>query len=273
MKIPTTTRVLAFSVFIIVFSSCVNYKGLIIMEENEKTLENLRTPLELKEGELYPFKPYTIQPYDQLLIRLNAFDGSTEQYLNREFAHRNELTRNLNFDPPSLYFNTYTVDGDGALKLPIIERVTVKGLTVSELKTTLDTMYQPYLKFVATTVKMGNMHVTVLGEVKKPGLHYLYNEKNTILDVLSLAGNPTPFANLERVKLIRQTDKGAKTVYLNLSSPDFIYTEYFFVKPYDVFYFEPAKTAKALDSSSDSIGIVLSTISIIVLLINIFVKR
>ncbi len=242
------------------------------MEENEKVLENLRTPIELKEGELYTFQPYKIRPFDQLLIRLNAFDGSTEQFLNREFANSNEYSRNLNFDPASLFFSSYSVESDGTLKLPIIEKIKVEGLTVSELKTKLDTMYKPHLTFVTTNVKMGNMHVTVLGEVKKPGLHYLYNDINTILDVLSMAGNPTPFANLERVKLIRQTDKGAKTVYLNLSSPDFIYTEYFFVQPYDVLYFEPAKTAKALDSSSESIGIVLSTISIIVLLINIFVK-
>jgi polysaccharide export outer membrane protein len=242
-----------------------------MMAENEEVIKNLQANQILRQGELVPFSPYRIRPYDQLMIRVNAFDGTTEQFLGQEFSDNNAFSRNLNYDPASTYFNSYAVDERGYVNLPIINNVKAVGKTMQELQSELDSLYLPYLKFARTNVKLSNMRVTVLGEVNEPGLHYLFNDRNTILDVLSLAGNATPFADLTKVKLIRTAGNNSITVYINMASPDFIYSEYFFMQPYDVIYLEPVK-AKSFDSSSQSVGIVLSAISIIVFLANIFIK-
>lgn len=263
---------LLFACFVLLTAtSCVRYKGLVMMAENEKLIGDLKSAQVLREEKLHSFTPYRVRPYDQLMIKVNAFDGSTEQFLDREFSEDNVYSRNLNYDPASTYFNSYSVDEAGYVNLPIVNRVRAAGKTLPELKTTLDSVYTPYLKFAATNIKLSNMRVTVLGEVRTPGMHYLYNEKNTILDALSLAGNATEFADLTKVKLIRSDEQGSKTVFINMAAPDFVYSEFFFIQPYDVIYLEPVK-AKAFDSSSQSVGIVLSAVSIIVFLANIFIK-
>lgn len=261
-------------VIVLLCPSCVGYKEMVLMNsnENKETIEGIRSHKVMKEGPMAKFNPYAIQAFDQLVIRINAFEGSTESFINREFSATSEGGNNMQYNPASLYFNSYTVDKDGFIFLPMIEKVKVDGLTLADLKKTLDEKYKPFLKFASSNVKLANMRITVMGEVNTPGVHYLYNEKNTLLDAISLAGDYTDFANLKKVKLIRQTKNGTKTVFLNLNKPDFVYSEYYYVSPYDVIYIEPIK-ARSLDSSSNVMGVILSAVSIGVLLANIFINN
>ncbi|HHH49988.1 MAG TPA: hypothetical protein ENK52_03310, partial [Saprospiraceae bacterium] len=254
------------------FSSCVAHKEMIVMQEHQAIAENLRSHKVLRSEQLVDYEAYRIKVFDQLMIKINAFDGSTEQFLNRESGSDNGGTINHNFDPAALYFNSYSVNEQGAIYLPMLNEVKVVGLTTDELKQKLNKAFTPYLKYPSTSVKLANMRVTILGEVNNPGVHYLYNEKNTLLDAIALAGDFTAFANLKKVKLIRERKRGAETIYLNLSAPDFVNTEYYYARPHDVIYIEPLK-AKSLDTSSNSLGIVFSAISIAVLLANIFIGK
>ena len=269
---------LSFKIFIAallistLFSSCVSHKEMIVMQEHKEIAENLRSHQVLRSENILAYEAYRIKAFDHLMININAFDGSTEEFLNRESSSDNGGSVNHNFDPATLYFNSYSVNEQGAIYLPMLNKVEVEGLTIDELKKKLDKAFIPYLKYPTTSVKLANMRVTILGEVNHPGVHYLYNEKNTLLDAIGLAGDFTAFANLKKVKLIRQRKRGAETIYLNLAAPDFINTEYYYIRPHDVIYIEPLK-AKSLDTSSNSVGIVLSAISIAVLLANIFIGK
>ncbi|MEL6867770.1 MAG: polysaccharide biosynthesis/export family protein [Bacteroidota bacterium] len=260
-----------FMALLLLAPSCVGHRELITINGNETVPENFRVEEEVSNTKLFPFEPYRIREFDQLMIRINAFDGSTEDFLNREFSIEGINTNNINYDPESLYFNSYVVNDSGMIHLPMLGGMEVIGLTLHELKLKLDEDYSAYLKFASTTVKLANMRITVLGEVGKPGVHYLYNERTTILDAISMAGDFTDFGNREKVKLIRQTYRNAKAVYLNLNRADFLYTHYYYVQPSDVIYVEPIKS-KSLKVSSATLGVVISAISLGALIINIFVK-
>ena len=248
------------------FQSCIAHRDMIVMDQG-KIEGEIRSFKELRLDQSVEYKSYTLQAYDQLIIRINAFDGSTEEFLSRSFASENQHSSNIDFSPSSIYFSSYNVNEAGLVTLPILGNLNVVGMTVDELKAKLDEEYSPYLKFASTTVKLGNMRITLMGEITNPGVHYMYNEKTTLLDAISLAGDFTDFANLERVKLVRQTKQGTKTVFLNLGSPDFVYSEYYYVRPYDLIYVEPLKE-KALDSSARSLGAVLSAASVVAILIS-----
>lgn len=246
---------------------------MVTLNSNESVSSKLKSQKDMGYTTTHPFEPYQIQSYDQLMIKISAFDGNTEDFLNREFSAQGSASgQNLDYNPETLYFNSYSVDESGFIYLPVIEKIQVKGLTIEELKRLLDEAYSPYLKFSQTTVKLANMRFTVLGEVENPGVYYLYNEQSTLLDAISQAGDFTDFGNRNKVKLIRQRKQGSETVYLNLNRSDFVETEYFYIQPSDVIYIEPVK-AKSWDVSSNAIGIVLSAISIGVLLTNIFLGR
>ncbi len=255
---------------VFLFPSCIKHREMIVMDQGEIE-DDIRDYKELRVDRAVKYKSYTLQAHDQLVIRINAFDGSTEEFLNRSFASENQFSNNIDFTPASLYFTSYNVDENGNIVLPILGRMNVAGKTINELKEKLDEEYSPYLKFASTTVKLANMRITILGEINTPGVHYLYNEKTTLLDAISLAGDFTDFANLERVKLIRQTRSGTKTVFINLGKPDFIYSEFYYIRPYDLIYVEPLKE-KALDSSARSLGAVISAISVAAVIINILLR-
>jgi len=251
--------------------SCIGHKHLVTLNGNESVPDDYRAVKPMYNAKVFDFKPYKISPYDQLMIKINAFDGSTEDYLSREFATEKDNNQNLNYDPASLYFNSYSVDASGYISLPMLGKVKVTGQTIPELKETLDTAYNPYLKFASTHIKLANRHFTIFGEVNKPGVHYLYNDRNTLLDAISLAGDFTDFGNRKKVKLIRQTEDGAETVYLNLNRSDFMYTEFYYVLPNDVIYIEPTK-AKSKNISATSVGIILSAISVGAIILNVILN-
>lgn len=260
---------LLISIIIMVGQSCVSHGDLIALDAARVSTDALPVDSTVEQHAVYEFTPYQIRPFDQLMIRINAFEGSTEEFLNREFSGNSNTVQQ--FDPSSIYFNSYNVNDSGYIFLPIIDSLKVAGLTVNSLKSTLDEAYKPYLKFASTNVKLANIRMTVLGEVQNPGVQYLYNEPTTIFDALSMAGDISDFGNRERIKLVRQTETGAKTVYLNLKQMDILSTEYFYVQPNDVLYVEPLK-AKATEVSSQAIGIIFSVISTAALLANLFIR-
>ncbi len=250
--------------------SCVPYKDLVTFNATGDIPDMLISDSTIQVTPNPAFQEYKIRPFDQLVIRINAFDGSTEEFLNREFGVATG-TPNIRNLPEDIYFRSVSVTDTGTINLPLLGDMKVEGLTTNQLRAKLEEGYKPYLRFVSTNVKLANMRVTVLGEVAKPGVYYLYQEQNTILDALGLAGDFTEFGNRKKVRMIRQTEDGSKTVFLNLSRPEFAATEYFYVQPQDLIYVEPLK-AKSFDVSSESVGLVFSAISLGALLANIFIK-
>src|SRR6266511_462151 len=81
------------------------------------------------------------------------------------------------------------VDMRGNIRLPIVGRITVRGLTVeqveSEIKTRLkDVMQNP--EVTVTIAEQRSHPVSVLGSVKNPGVHQITGKK-TLSEILSLA--------------------------------------------------------------------------------------
>lgn len=257
---------------LIFFQSCVSQRDMIALNGADPAIER-GTNSTVRQQQLMPPASFKIQSADILIINLNAFEGNTSAYLQQEFA-----SRNLNnggqreFGPAATYYNGYQVDNQGYIHLPMLDPLKVEGHTTDELKIMLDSSYAPYLKFASTTVKLANMRVTILGEVKSPGVQYFYNTQTTLLEAISLAGDFTDFGNRQKVKLIRRNGTSSETVILDLNRPGFIDSPYYFIQPNDVIYIEPIKP-KGFDVSSRSVGIVLSAISTGVLLANIFLNN
>ena len=272
MRLKNTRMTLALIVLLlgVMSQSCVGYKDLVTFNAVDNVPETLISDSTIQVTPTPRYKEYKIKPFDQLVIKINAFDGSTEEFLNREFgvATGTPNTRNL---PEDIFFRSLTVSDSGTIMLPLLDPMKVEGLTTEQLKAKLEESYKPYLRFVSIKVRLANMRVTVLGEVGQPGVHYLYQEKNTILDAIGLAGDFTDFGNRKKIRLIRQTPEGSRTVFLNLSRPEFASTEYFYVQPQDMIYVEPLR-AKSFNVSSESVGLVFSAISLGALLANIFIK-
>lgn len=114
--------------------------------------------------------------------------------------------------------------------------------------------------------------MSVLGEVNAPSAYTLPNEKVTILDALSLAGDLTIYGRRENVLIVRDNNGKKEFARLDLNSSSVFSSPFYYLKQNDVIYVEPNKRKVAATNSAQiqTIGLIASVISVIVLAISSF---
>jgi polysaccharide export outer membrane protein len=148
-------------------------------------------------------------------------------------------------------FPGYEVNDAGMIELPLLGKIPVEGLTTSDASDTIENRVVRLFKTPSVTVRFANLKVSVLGEVLHPGVFILANEKNTILDALSMAGDMTIFGKRQNVLLIRDSAGHSNFIRFNLNSKDLVRQDYYFLRQNDVLYIEPGKgKAASLDAAS-----------------------
>ena len=111
--------------------------------------------------------------------------------------------------------------------------------------------------------------VTVIGEVAKPAVLNVPNEKITLLEALGLAGDMTIFARRDNVLVIRETDGVKNFTRLNLNSNEIFTSPYYYLKSNDIVYVEPTKQkVNQTNQSRLWIPVIFSGISAAVIIID-----
>jgi polysaccharide export outer membrane protein len=99
----------------------------------------------------------------------------------------------------------YDVDELGDVILPRLGRVTVGGLTSSQVRHHLQTSYDEFLR--GTTVEVRVLRrVGVGGEVNLPSLYWI-DSTISLRDAIAMAGGVSPLGNPKRVLLLRSTER------------------------------------------------------------------
>lgn len=220
---------LSAGILLLLLTSCVKYKNLVYLNEDA--------------GHFYygyPMQNYKIRPYDILSVHLNSLEQNTSRYFDENFAGEGQ-GRVGQANSANLYLQGYIVSDSGNVELPLLGTVHVAGLTTDQIKNKIDMGLEEYLKFASVSVKLVNFRVTILGEVTNPGVQYVYEQKYTLLQALSQAGNLTQFGNSQKVKLVRESGETIKTVHLDITDPEIVSSDYFFLQPNDVIVVEPTR--------------------------------
>lgn len=119
-------------------------------------------------------------------------------------------------------FNEQDLSGDfdvsdqGALALPLIGQVDVKGKTTAEAQKIIASKYGAnYLVNPRVSLQVLNYRpFFILGEVKNPG-SYPYQSGMTVLDAIALAGGFTPRANKDGITIKRAADPSANATKID----------------------------------------------------------
>ncbi len=96
----------------------------------------------------------------------------------------------------------FQVDELGNVNYPMLGAISTRGITVAELRDTLRSGLENLFASPFITITP-LFRLAVLGEVRNPGL-YTIDPTLTVLDVVALAGGPTPNGNLNNTHLIRR---------------------------------------------------------------------
>ena len=163
---------------------------------------------------------------------------------------------------------TYLVSNDGTIDFPVLGNLQVGGLTKAQCEKMLHDKIKPYLNAAenpVVTVRMSNYKISVIGEVNRPGMYTVGNEKINILEALAQAGDLTIYGVRENVKLIRENDKGVKQIFtLNLNDAGIISSPYYYLQQNDIIYVEPNKVKARNSSVGQSTTLWLTSTSILI---------
>jgi polysaccharide export outer membrane protein len=165
----------------------------------------------------------------------------------------------------------YLVSPDGNIQFPVIGTISVMGKTKSELGNYISTELKERKLLIdpIVNVRFLNFRVSVLGEVARPGVFTIPNEKLNILEALGLAGDITIYGKKENVLLIREDDNGQKVIKrLNLNSQEIFNSPYYFLRSNDVIYVEPSKDRVAREKTTQILPIVFSLVSLLIVVLD-----
>jgi polysaccharide export outer membrane protein len=112
---------------------------------------------------------------------------------------------------------TVPVRSDGKISLPLIHDTKAAGLTPLQLQESLVRKLKEFIEspnVSVTVVEANSFRVYVSGQVRTPGVFRLRAETN-LLQVISMAGGFTEWANPKKILIIRKENGGEQRIIAN----------------------------------------------------------
>ena len=243
-------------VFIVLCTSCVDTKQVTYFNNISDT------NLPAQNANLEP----VVQKGDLLSISVSSVNTESTTIFNtiNAPASGGQFTNNTLAQPVG-----YLVSQNGTIDFPMLGSVVVAGLTKDALKNLIaKSLEDKKLLFdPVVTVRYLNFHVTVLGEVGRPGEVTIPNEQVTILEALGLAGDITIYGKRDNVLLIRKENSQKLVRRLNLNSEKILTSPYYYLKSNDVVYVQANRNkVGSVSESRQWAPIILSALSLFVII-------
>jgi len=208
---------------------------------------------------------YRIKPNDLLYLKILTMDPEINEIFNpsRTGSSNQTGTQQMYGTPVGQYLNGYLVAEDGTVTIPIIGKIEMVGLTLSEAEEQLRARAQEYLKEPSVQVKFLNYKITVAGEVKNPNVLYNYERNVNIFDAISMANGITDYADLTNMLVVRKTNGTSHTYKIDGTSKDIYSSEVFYLQPNDFVYIPPTNLKRTRDNTT-VYSLILSAVSTLI---------
>lgn len=170
--------------------------------------------------------------------------------------------------------NTFIVDKNGMIEVPLVGRVNVLGQTSTEAKETIRNRAQQFFVNPIVNVRFMNFYINILGDVARPGRYLVTDEKTSIIDAIAIAGDLNITGKRDNILLVREENGQKKFIRFDINSTEIFKSPYYFLRSGDYIYVQQSK-AKArsgtFDTSRDRyISITTSLVSLFAVLYTIF---
>lgn len=235
----------------------------------------------LTDSVLAPVPDAVLKVGDLLVITVNATTPEAAQPFNLQLIPSQSLR---NYDPTgtglsvigsSGSLQNYLVDTDGNIIFPIIGKIQVAGMTKNELTESLKSQIYPrYIKEEPIiSIRYANFRVSVLGEVVRPSSYKIDNERISIFEAISMAGDLTIYGRRDNVLLIREQGAGRAKIRIDLRDRRLVDSPYFYLEQNDILYIQPndpkSRASRLSTAEALSVSLVGTLISLTSLLVNI----
>ena len=143
----------------------------------------------------------------------------------------------------------YLVNANGQIYFPLIGYITVAGTTVDDIRNRIAHRLKKYIPNPQVNVRVADYRgqkIYVIGEVKKPGLVPVNDQRISIADALALSGGiDQNYADTKHIYVIRGSIVHPRIYWLNAKTPDrLLLAEHFNLHPNDILYVSSAPTSQ-----------------------------
>ncbi len=245
-----------FIIILLISSGCARYKNIAYIQDRYEVEDSTKQYITVSEG-----GDLILMPNDNVYIDFYGLE-----YEQLESFKKQYFERASNFNEISLFLKGYFIDETGGVELPVIGKVKIAGLTLSQAKDTLQKKVNEYLKGAVVDIRLLSYNITILGEVKRPGKFQFYKRQINLLDALAKAGDLSRYGDARHIVLIREENGKTATYNFDLTSSDFFSMQTFWLKPNDVIYVKPLKT-KIVSVNSPTISLIFTGLTTIILLL------
>lgn len=107
------------------------------------------------------------------------------------------------------FTRTVRVRPDGKITLPLVNDVTASGVTPTELRRTVTTLLAEFVENPRVSIiveEINSANITILGEVRKPGIYPL-KAQMTMFDAVALAEGFSEFASPNHIVILRKNGR------------------------------------------------------------------
>jgi polysaccharide export outer membrane protein len=150
------------------------------------------------------------------------------------------------YNSNEVYGKYLLVDALGNIEVPKVGTLQVNDLTLIELKDSLKTLLGEWLVTPVIDVKILNKDITVMGEVRTPGVYDIDKNHNSLFEMIARSGGIEDYANLKYVKVFRQEGPHVRVATINLKQYGNYLSQNIQLLPSDVVVI-PSKKYKEFD--------------------------
>jgi polysaccharide export outer membrane protein len=211
---------LVLCVISIIITSCG--KKLIYFQEKEDS-KNKFNSIEVAKPE-NP-RDHVIEAGDILGLKINTTNPLLTEEFSKYLSNGSSVSGLL-------------VQENGTIFLPYTGVLTISGKSIAEAEKIIISELSKSINSLTIELSLNAFRITILGEVKLPGIKNSPGDRMTIIDALSLSGDLGVDGKRNNIKVIRQVGDKKITYFADISSVDIFRSEVYYLKSNDIVYVE-----------------------------------
>jgi polysaccharide export outer membrane protein len=168
----------------------------------------------------------------------------------------------------------YHVNSNYEISLPVLGVISVKGLTIDEVKLKIENKLidEGQLKKPLVDVRLINSKFTILGEVLRPGTYTALERNTNVFQALGYAGDLLITGKKNKITLIREIDNKRSVSYIDLTSSSFINSDEYIIRNNDILIvnanYSKLKSAGFIGNASSIASVASIIFSVTLLILN-----
>jgi len=202
-------------------TSCYTLRDTAFLQEHDKKITTYQPQA---------YEDYRIRVNDEIIYRLITIDQTISNLMS---GGTSGSMQNV---------TSYRVYDDGTIDLPFLSHIPIEGLTINEAERMVETRMKEIIPDVTVKLTLANKSFTMIGDIGT-GIFPIYKDKMNIFQALAMSGDLMQSADRKRVRILRTTDDGIKTLEFDIRPANIIESEYYYIYPNDIVYVRRAPSS------------------------------